>query len=452
MLFNRKIYSSLLAWKKQNAGKSALLIEGARRVGKTTTVKQFAANEYRSSLVIDFSKVTEDVKAYFSKYIDDLDTLFMMLSTQFKVDLHERESLIVFDEVQLCPKAREAIKHLVADGRYDFIETGSLISIKDNVKDILIPSEEVSIKMYPMDFEEFCEAMGETQIVNYIRDCFEKREPLERALHQEAMLLFKQYVLVGGMPQSVEAFLDHKKQFEPGDIRKRTILALYRNDMGKIKRAYRNKVISIFDQLPGLLSKHEKRVRLSEVSGSPASDQLEDAFLWLKDSMITNECVRCNDPNVGLSLTEDRTFIKCYMGDTGLLVSHAFDENELLQEEVYKQILNDKLDVNKGMLYENAISQMLKSNGHRLFFYTEYNQEKHRNDIEIDFLISSPGKTKQKIVPIEVKSGKRYQTKSMDRFIAKYKKRVENAYIIHPKNYTIKDNVVCIPPYMTFCL
>lgn len=452
MLFNRKIYSSLLAWKKQNAGKSALLIEGARRVGKTTTVKQFAANEYRSSLVIDFSKVTEDVKAYFSKYIDDLDTLFMMLSTQFKVDLHERESLIVFDEVQLCPKAREAIKHLVADGRYDFIETGSLISIKDNVKDILIPSEEVSIKMYPMDFEEFCEAMGETQIVNYIRDCFEKREPLERALHQKAMLLFKQYILVGGMPQSVEAFLDHKKQFEPGDIRKRTILALYRNDMGKIKHAYRNKVISIFDQLPGLLSKHEKRVRRSEVSGDPTSEQLEDAFLWLKDSMITNECVRCNDPNVGLSLTEDRTFIKCYMGDTGLLVSHAFDENELLQEEVYKQILNDKLDVNKGMLYENAISQMLKSNGHRLFFYTEYNQEKHRNDIEIDFLISSPGKTKQKIVPIEVKSGKRYQTKSMDRFIAKYKKRVENAYIIHPKNYTIKDNVVCIPPYMTFCL
>lgn len=266
------------------------------------------------------------------------------------------------------------------------------------------------------------------------------------------MLMFKQYMLIGGMPQSVAAFIEYKKKFEPVDEKKRDILALYRNDMGKIESGYRSKVIKVFDQIPGLLSKHEKRVRMSNISTDSSTEQMENAFFWLADSMIVNECVKSSDPNVVLSLTEDRTYIKCYLGDTGLLVSHAFDENQLLEDEVYKQILNDKLEINKGMLYENLIAQMLIANGHRLFYYTEYNPDKHRNDIEIDFMFSSGGKTKAKIIPIEVKSGKRYQTKSLEKFIKKYGKRIDTAYIIHPKNLAVKNDVVCIPAYMTFCL
>lgn len=452
MIFRRKIYDQLIDWKCKQNGKTALLIEGARRIGKTTAVMQFAEKEYRSNLVIDFSKASDEVKGYFSKHINDLDTLFMLLSTQYGVALHERESLIVFDEVQLCPKAREAIKHLVADGRYDYVETGSLISIRDNVKDILIPSEEHAVKMYPMDFEEFCEALGEEMLVDYIRQCYIKIQHLERELHDKAMLMFKQYMLIGGMPQSVAAFIEYKKKFEPVDEKKRDILALYRNDMGKIESGYRSKVIKVFDQIPGLLSKHEKRVRMSNISTDSSTEQMENAFFWLADSMIVNECVKSSDPNVVLSLTEDRTYIKCYLGDTGLLVSHAFDENQLLEDEVYKQILNDKLEINKGMLYGNLIAQMLIANGHRLFYYTEYNPDKHRNDIEIDFMLSSGGKTKAKIIPIEVKSGKRYQTKSLEKFIKKYGKRIDTAYIIHPKNLAVKNDVVCIPAYMTFCL
>ena len=452
MIFKRKIYDTLLEWKRRQNGKTALLIEGARRIGKTTIVMEFAEREYRSRLIIDFSKARDEVKGYFTKYTDDLDTLFMMLQTQYGVRLYDRESLIVFDEVQCCPKAREAIKHLVADGRFDYIETGSLISVRENVKDILIPSEEHSIRMYPMDFEEFCDALGEDQLVDYIRECFARKEPLEKSLHEKAMLLFKEYILIGGMPQSVDAFIASHKQFEPADMKKRDILALYRNDMGKIEARYKSTVIRIFDQIPGLLSKHEKRVRINGVASDPASDQLSDAFFWLDNSMIVNMCTRSSDPNAGLSLTEDTSYIKCYMGDTGLLVSHAFDENDLLDEEVYKQILNDKLGINEGMLYENAIAQILTASGHRLFYYTDYNSETHKNDIEIDFLLSCGGKAKSRLIPIEVKSAKRYQTKSLSRFIEKYHRRIETAYIIHPKNYVLKGDIVCIPPYMTICL
>ena len=451
-MFQRKIYQTLLTWKKESNGRKAILVEGARRVGKTTVVKLFAEKEYRSCLIIDFSRTSDAVKNYFQIHINDLDTLFMLLQAEFGVRLIERQSVIVFDEVQFCPKAREAIKHLVDDGRYDYIETGSLISIRDNVKDILLPSEEHAISMYPMDFEEFCDAMDNAPIIDYIRQCFEKRQPLERSLHNKAMLLYKEYLLVGGMPQSVKAFVDYRKSFEHADIEKRDILKLYRNDIGKIEGLYRSKVLGIFDQIPGLLSKHEKRVVLNTILKGSSAKQFQDAFFWLKDSMITNECVKCSDPNIGFSLTEDRSSVKCYMGDTGLLVSHAFDENELLEEEVYKQILNDKLALNKGMLYENMVAQMLTANGHRLFYYTEYNQEKHRNDIEIDFLLSSGGRVHSQVIPIEVKSGKNYQTKSLDRFFAKYKTRIMQAYIIHPRNLTSKGEILCIPPYMVFCL
>lgn len=352
----------------------------------------------------------------------------------------------------MFPKAREAIKYLVADGRYDFIETGSLISIKENVKDILIPSEERQLKMYPLDFEEFCEALNEASLVPYIRDCFDKKTPLERSLHNKAMLLFKQYLLVGGMPMSIVAFLEGRKDFGKADLEKRDILALYRSDIMKIKTQYRSKVLAIFDQIPGLLSRHEKRVVFNRIVAGSSAEQYEDTFFWLSDSMIANECRRITDPNVGLSLTESDSYIKCYLGDTGLLVSHAFDENELLEDEVYKQILAGKLGLNEGMLYENAIAQMLVANGHRLFFYTQYNAEKKRNDIEIDFIISNNSKTKYKMYPIEVKSSERYSVTSLLRFREKYKARIGDCYVIHPRNFTIHDGIICIPPYMAMCL
>lgn len=452
MIFKRKIYDKLLAWKKETNGKKALLIEGARRIGKSTIVEEFAKNEYKSYILIDFAKASAAVQDYFRQYLNDLDTFYMLLSAEYGVQLHLRESVVIFDEVQVFPKAREAIKYLVADGRYDFIETGSLISIKENVRDIVLPSEERQLKMYPLDFEEFCEALNEAPLIPYIRDCFDRKAPLERSLHNKAMLLFKQYLLVGGMPMSIVAFLEGKKDFGKADLEKRDILSLYRNDIMKIKTQYRSKVLAIFDQIPGLLSRHEKRVVFNRIAEGSSAEQYEDTFFWLSDSMIANECRRATDPNVGLSLTESDSYIKCYLGDTGLLVSHAFDENELLEDEVYKQILAGKLGLNEGMLYENVIAQMLAANGHRLFFYTQYNAEKRHNDIEIDFIISNNSKTKYKIYPIEVKSGERYSLTSLLRFREKYKARIGDCYIIHPRNLMIRDGIICIPPYMAMCL
>lgn len=452
MIFKRKIYNKFLAWKKESDGKKALLVEGARRIGKSTVVEEFAKQEYKSYILIDFAKASDDVKSYFHLHLNDLDTFYMLLSVQYGKELYPRESIIIFDEVQLFPKAREAIKYLVADGRYDFIETGSLISIKENVKDIVIPSEERHVKMYPMDFEEFCWALNEKPLIPYIRTCFEKREPLERSIHDKAMLLFKQYLLVGGMPKAVDEFLERQKNFGAADVEKRDILELYRGDIMKIKAQYRAKVLAIFDQIPGLLSRHEKRVVFNRIVEGSLAEQYEETFFWLSDSMVCNECRRINDPNVGLSLNESDTYIKCYLGDTGLLVSHAFDENELLEDEVYKQILAGKLGLNEGMLYENMIAQMLTANGHRLFFYTHYNEEKRRNDIEIDFIISNNSKTKYKMYPIEVKSGTNYSVESLLRFRERYKNRIGECYIIHPRNLTVKSDILCIPPYMTICL
>lgn len=449
MVLKRKIYRKFLEWKNETQGKKALLVEGARRIGKSTICEEFAKNEYESYLIIDFAKVEGDVKEYFEKYLNDLDTFFMLLQTHFKITLKERKSIIIFDEVQMFPRARAAIKYLVADGRYDYMETGSLISIKENVHDIVIPSEERGVSMYPLDFEEFCWALGEELLFNYIKDCFEKKVPLEQSLHSKAMLVFKQYMLLGGMPMPVLAFIENKKDFSASDKEKRDILNLYREDIMKIRSSYKSKVLSIFDQIPGFLSQHEKRIVFKQIAPGSFADQYEDTFFWLSDSMITNECFLCNDPNVGLSLNETRSYIKCYMGDTGLLVSHAFDENELLENEVYKQILSDKLSINEGMIYENIVAQMLVASGHKLYFYTHYNAETHRHDIEIDFLISNNSKLKLKVFPIEVKSSKKYTTASLARFNEKFKDRVGGSYIIHPKNLTIKDEILCIPPYMT---
>ena len=452
MVLERKIYKKLLEWKNDSQGKKALMIEGARRIGKSTICEEFGKNEYETYILIDFAKKDKEIETYFKSHLNDLDTFFMLLQTHFGVRLTERKSLIIFDEVQMFPQARAAIKYLVADGRFDYLETGSLISIRENVKNIVIPSEERHINMYPLDFEEFAVALGEQLLVEYIKRCFEKKEPLERSMHNQAMILFQQYMLVGGMPMPVVSFIENKKDFTEADKENRDILRLYREDIMKIDARYRSKVLAIFDQIPGFLSQHEKRVVFKQLQDGSYADQYEETFFWLSDSMISNECFLCNDPNVGLSLNETRGYVKCYMGDTGLLLSHAFDENELLEDEVYKQILNGKLQINEGMLYENVIAQMLVANGHKLYFYNHYNEEKHRNDIEIDFIISNNSKLKYKMFPIEVKSGKRYSTVSLNNFMKKYKERIGAGYIIHPRNFMIREDIICIPPYMTIML
>lgn len=452
MVLKRKIYSKLLEWKEEASGSKAILIEGARRIGKSTVCEEFAKNEYDNYILIDFAKKDKEVEQYFASYLNDLDTFFMMLQAHFGKKLKRRDAVIIFDEVQMYPQARAAIKYLVADGRYDYMETGSLISIKENVKDIVIPSEERHLNMYPLDFEEFAWALGEDILLECIKNCFDKKIPMDRGLHNKAMLLFKQYMLVGGMPKPVLLFVDNHKDFSAADKEKRDILKLYREDIMKINAQYRSKVLTIFDQIPGLLSQHEKRVIFKKIQEGSYGEQYEETFFWLADSMISNECFLCNDPNIGLSINEVRTYVKCYMGDTGLLVSHAFDENELLEDEVYKQILSGRLSMNEGMLYENVIAQMLTANGHKLYFYTHYNDEKHRNDIEIDFLLSNNSKLKYKIYPVEVKSGAKYTTTSLTRFKEKFRNRIGECYIIHPRNLMVKDGIVCIPPYMAMLL
>ena len=448
MIFKRKIYQKLLDWKNETKGSKALLIEGARRIGKSTIAEEFAKNEYKTYILIDFSTATDTIKSYFVNYINDLDTFFLMISTAYKVSLYERETLFIFDEVQFFPIARQSIKHLVSDGRYDYLETGSLISLRENVKNILIPSEERRIKMYPMDFEEFLWAMGEHLLWNYIKKCYDMRTPLETGLHNQAMLNFKKYILVGGMPKVVSVFLLNRQRFEEADREKRDILSLYRNDIMKIRESYRVRTALIFDQIPGFLSKHEKRVIYNQVESGSSADDFFESFFWLQDSMICNECFNCSDPNVGLAINEERTFVKCYMGDTGLLISHAFTENELLEESVYQQILNDKLSFNEGMLYENVIAQILTANNHQLFFYNHYNPEKGRNDIEIDFLISNNSRLKYKVYPIEVKSTKRFSTVSLTRFTEKFKQRIGESIVLYPGNLKSSDNITFLPCYM----
>jgi len=452
MVLRRKAYDKLLSWKNECNGSRAILVEGARRIGKSTIVEEFAKNEYKSYILIDFANASDTVIDAFEKHKNNFDELFMILSLEYGTKLFKRESVIIFDEVQLYPQARQLIKYLVADGRYDYIETGSLISIKENVQNILIPSEERKLKMYPLDFEEFCWCFGEEILVDYIKKCFKEMKPLEDSLHDKAMLLFKQYMLVGGMPKSVIAFLEGARDFDSADREKRDILNLYRDDILKINTRYRSKVLSIFEQLPGFLSKHEKRVILSKIAQGSTIDQYTDTFFWLGNSMICNECFLTRDPNIGLALNEDRSYIKCYMGDTGLLVSHAFDENTLTDSELYRQIINDKLSLNEGMLYENAIAQMLVCNEHKLYFYTHYNEEKRRNDIEIDFIISNNNKLKYKIYPIEVKSTKKYSIVSLERFKEKYSSRIGECYVIHPKNLSVKDGITYLPAYMAMCL
>ena len=451
MEIKRRIYNSLLSWKADSKGKKALMVEGARRVGKSTIVEKFAKENYKSYILIDFNKVTKQIKDNFEN-LNHLDIFFQNLSLEYNVRLFPRESLIIFDEIQKLPKAREAIKYLVADGRYDYIETGSLISIHENVKDITIPSEERKIKMYPVEFEEFLETMGENLLLEYIVDCYKKQIPLEEKHHLKAMRLFREYMLVGGMPQSIVAYIENGRDFHLSDIEKRDILNLYRDDIKKVSKRYSSKVSALFENIPGYLSTHEKKIVLSQIDEGARYSQYDDPLFWLNDSMICNLCYRCNDPNVGFALNKNYASVKCYMGDTGLLVSLAFSENEISSQQLYKSVMNGKIALNQGMLFENIISQMITAKGKKLYFYTKYNEEKHRNDIEIDFLLSNESKTSFKIYPFEVKSSKNYTNTSLDKFIKIFSKRIAQSYIIHPKNYSKENNIIKIPPYMFFCL
>lgn len=451
MEIKRKIYTKLLAWKNEINGKKALLVEGARRIGKSTIVETFAKNEYKSYILIDFNKATKKLRDNFEN-INNLDLFFQTLSLEYNTKLFVRESIIIFDEVQKFPRAREAIKYLVQDGRYDYIETGSLISIRENVNAITVPSEERKIKMYPLDFEEFALALKKDILLDYIKKCFEEKRPLEQKYHSQAMHLFREYMLVGGMPQSLVAYIESHGDFEKSDLEKRDILDLYRDDIKKSAKRYNSKVSAIFENIPAFLSTHEKKIVLQEIDKNGIFSRYDEPLFWLEDSMICNLCYRCNDPCVGFALNKNESSVKCYMGDTGLLVSLAFSENEISSQQLYRSIMNGKLSLNEGMLYENVISQMLTVQGRKLYFYTQYNMEKHRNDIEIDFLLSNESKTNFKIHPLEVKSSKNYTTSSLIAFKKKFGSKVEKSFIVHPKAFSIEGETIKIPPYMIFCL
>lgn len=447
MILKRKIYDKLLEWKKNSQGTSALLIEGARRVGKSYVVEEFAKNEYKSYIIIDFGIASKTVKDVFLNDATNLNVFFQKLSLFYSVPLFERETLIIFDEVQQFPFARQLIKYLVADGRYDYIETGSLIRLKKNVKDIIIPSEEEKLAMYPLDFEEFLWALGDTSSFPLLKEFYEKRLPLGDAVHRKMMNLYKQYLLVGGMPQSVLAYLE-SGNYEKSDIAKRRILALYKDDVAKFAEGYEDKVYEIFEHIPAQLSKKSKKFKITDLGKMKKMRSYKDAFLWLGEAMITNNCLNCTDPKIGLGLSSEETSLKCYMGDTGLLVTLAFIDLPYAQNELYRAVLFDKLGLNEGMIMENAVAQSLVSQGRSLYFYAHNDPRNRENHMEIDFLISS-GK---KITPLEVKSNRYQKHASLDKFMKKYRGRYNEPVILYDKDIKEKDGILHLPLYMAYFL
>ncbi|MBR5825377.1 MAG: ATP-binding protein [Paludibacteraceae bacterium] len=445
----RKIYNELLKWKQEEKGRVAILIDGARRVGKSYIVKEFAKNEYKSFIFIDFNSAPKDVFALFDNYLSDLDVLFMYLQNIMGVKLYERETLIVFDEVQLCPRARAAIKYLVEDGRYDYIETGSLVSINKNVKDIVIPSEERRIQMFPMDFEEFAWALGDEMLIPFIKHCFDKQQPLGSLMHRKAMDMFKEYMIVGGMPQAVCRYVESNKNFGEVDKVKRDILSLYKSDIEKYASGFETKVKGIFEQLPATLQRHEKKFRLQDIQSSARFREYETSFFWLEESQVVNICWGATEPSLGLRMKMDTQQLKCYMADTGLLISLAFDEKTIVSEEIYKKLLLDKLEINKGMLVENIVAQMLRTSGHRLYFYSQYSNVAE-DRMEIDFLIQKTTiSNRHNISPIEVKSATRYTLTSLGKFMKKYNSQLHVPYVIHYQDLRSENGIMFLPIYMT---
>lgn len=444
----RKIYSKLLEWKNQWEGRTALLIDGARRIGKSWIAEEFGKNEYKSYVLIDFNNVGEEIIELFERYLTDLDTFFMRLSLYTGIRLYPRETLIIFDEVQMYPKARAAIKYLVKDHRYDYIETGSLVSINHNVKGIVIPSEEIRINMYPMDLEEFMWATGQEMLFEYVKSQFKSMAPLGQSLHRQMMDVLRTYMLVGGMPQAVLSFIGSKDMREV-DAVKRNILSLYRNDISKYAGRTAPKVTLVFDNIPALLQQHEKRFRPSLIKKGARSNQFSESMFWLDESRVVNFCYNTTEPSVGLALNKDDSKIKLYLADTGLLVSMAFGQGELDQGGIYEKILRGKLEFNKGMLVENLVAQLLRSAGHPLFYYTYSSRDKAEDRMEIDFLIRKEAVTsRHNICPIEVKSSVRYSLTSLEKYSHKFKNYLSQSYVLHSKDLEKKDNMIYLPLYM----
>ena len=438
-MFKRKIYEELLEWKKTQSGKTAFLIEGARRIGKSTVAEEFAKNEYRSYILIDFAAVSSDVRMLFDD-VSDLDYLFLQLQLRYSVRLFERESLIVFDEVQLCPCARQAIKQLVKDGRYDYVETGSLISIRKNTANIVIPSEERRVQMRPMDFEEFKWAQGDFATVPLLEQAFKNRTQLGDRLNRKLMRDFRLYMLVGGMPQAIDAYL-LTNNLQAVDEVKRAIIDLYEEDFYKISPS--GALSMLFDAIPAQLAKKASRYQVSSVlSNRQASDILEE-IAELKESKAVLVAYHADDPNVGMSSSIDLKKFKLYLADTGLFVTLAFKDSSFTENIVYEKLLADKLPVNLGAVYENVVAQELVSCGKSLFYHTWPKVGANRS-YEIDFFVPD-GK---KICPIEVKSS-RYKTHaSLDTFGAKYSSRIGDQYLVYTKDLQHDGAVTCIPTYM----
>ena len=424
------------------------MIDGARRVGKSWIAEEFARNEYKAYLLIDFSKVSPRVKRYFREYMEDLDTFFMYLLNTYGVKLPVHESVIIFDEVQRFPRAREAIKWLVADGRYDYIETGSLISIRKNVKDIVIPSEEHHLEMFPMDFEEFLWAQGREGTMEMLKRHFDDRKPLGEDLHASMMDLFRQYLVVGGMPQAVSVFAETHDLGEV-DAVKREILTLYRNDIHKYAGALRHKVLAVFNRIPAELARHEKKFVLADLGKDARMRDYDAAFEWLKSAMTVNVAYAASEPTVGLEMRTDVLSLKCYLADTGLLVSMAFDPVTLESERVHERILHDRLSLDKGMLMENMVAQMIRASGRGLYFYSNADRTSAGNRMEIDFLICKPNLTRMhNIIPIEVKSSRAYEFVSLGKFRRKFSDQLHEPVVLHPKDLKVDDGIVYLPLYM----
>ena len=437
-IFKRKLYNHLLEWKRVQNGKSAILIEGARRVGKSTLVEQFAKNEYESYILIDFNEASDEVKSLFNDLMNK-DFIFLQLQALYNVVLKERKSVIIFDEVQKCPLARQAIKYLVKDGRYDYIETGSLISIKKNTKNITIPSEEERVTLYPMDYEEFRWALGDEATVPLLRTFYERRLPLDRA-HRDKMRDFRLYMLVGGMPQAVNEYIE-TNNFSMVDHVKRGIIKVYQDDFQKLDETGR--LETLFMEIPSQLSQASNRYKPYTVLGDVNDEKLVELLKDLEDSKTALFSYHSNEPNVGMSLTKDRSKFKIFCADTGIFVTLAFWDKDHTENIIYQKLLNDKLSTNLGYVYENMIAQMLATSGNKLFYYTWPKDKSH--NYEIDFLLSRG----TKLCPIEVKSSGYKTHKSLDVFCQKYSHVVGQRYLIYTKDLKKDHETILLPAYMT---
>ena len=443
MIFKRKIYNELLQWKRTDEGRTAVLIQGARRVGKSTIAKEFAENEYETHILVDFAACSAEIRELFND-VSDLNRIFMRLQLEYSVELKERKSVIIFDEVQLAPKARQAIKYLVKDGRYDYIETGSLISIRKNVKDILIPSEEVKLHMFPMDYEEFRWALGDTTTIRLLQGCFHDKTSLGDATNRKLMRDFRLYMLVGGMPQAVAAYLE-TNNLEKVDSVKRSIITLYEDNFNKIDPT--GNASKMFRQIPAQLTNNANRYLAWSATEGTRNSVLAEIISEIKESMVVNMAYHANDPSAGMALHQDPSKYKMFTGDTGLFVTLAFWDRKFTDNTIYHKLLSDKLSTDLGYVYENVVAQMLKAAGHELYYYT-FPTESGKHNYEVDFLIADG----DKVSPIEVKSSGYKAHTSLDAFCMKFSSRIRNKYLVYTKDLRKDGDALYLPVYMTMFL